>query len=736
MFVCFLRKLTIKDLIAIKRKLIFIAVAVAFSIIFAIAAEHGITNYSMKNCTRVQTGDIRSLSDICEFSEAKFTTKGYYKEADEEKTMLAFTFPQTLIGSVSIKFKEPFEKETFVRLFLQSNEKYIQLACEPNSSVFMVSIPKKEYSMMGIYIEDEYEIKEILYSENNIEVIRPGCNYTRMFIIMAVLAAASVLTGIFVPSAADAAARSVRAAVSYLSKHRKRILVSAAVLAGGMGFSVLITWLPTFLTGRPYVFVNSFGYAAAIFSVYLLYIFRNEIENKPEKVVCLLILVCGFGTALSSPSTTRISFDDESHYFFSVLRSYDLSDKSVITEADLALHKMEHNCSGDNFVPETVIEADKALDYMYTNGNYYLTETDQEHPYQKISHVPTGITVALFRMAGLPLTWIFKLSKLINTVIYAVIIYFAIKKATQRKMLLAVTAMFPQTLFCAANYSYDHWVNAFICLGFVYFFEELIHLDQKLSVKNEVIIIASLALGVIPKAIYFPLMLMLLFMPMEKFKDKRSLIIYRIAVIAALCYIICSFMIPFLTNPDSQTDIRIQKDNGNDAVGQVKYILSNPISYAGDLLWYVAEFCSINAWRGMVGSFCYAGKVPYSAITIVLILFIFVLLYDTEYNGQYKFEINRKKEIVFRASLILMAFVSICMIVTAIYISWSKVGGEVGGGVQDRYLTPFVIPVSYAFKNTFFRKKRELKHYNLIVISIMTFIYYESLYVNVLARYV
>ncbi len=689
----------------------------------------------MKNCTRVQTGNIRSLLDICEVSEVKFQKEILYLEETEKKNMLALTFPETLIGSVSIKFKEPFEKETLVRLFIESNAEYIQLMCEPGSDVFMLSVPPKTYSMMGIFIDEEYEIEEISYSENNIEVIRPGYNYIRMFIIMAVLAAASVLVGIFVPSAYDAAARFAVSAAKYLSAHKKRILITVLVLTGCMGVSVLVTWLPPFLTGRPYVFVNSFGYAAALFSAYLLYIFRNEIERKPEKVVCLLILVCGFGTALSSPATTRISYDDESHYFFSVLRSYDLSDKAVITEADWALFQLQHNGNGDNFVPEMIVKADKDLNYKYTNGNYYLTETDQEHFYQKISHVPTGVMIALFRMAGLPLTWIFRLSKLINTVMYAAIIYFAVKKATQRKMLLAVTAMFPQTLFCAANYSYDHWINAFICLGFVYFMEELIHRDKMLTLKNGVIIIASLSLGVIPKAIYFPLMLILLFMPKEKFKDKRGLIIYRIAVIAAVCFIICSFMIPFLIDPSSQTDVRIQKANNNDAAAQMKYIFSHPFAYAAKLLMYIAGLFSFDTWKGMVGDFCHINDIPLLATIAVLVVFIFVFIYDTEYNDKYKFEINRKKEIAFRVSIPLLAFISLCMILTALYISWSKVGGKIGG-FQYRYLTPFIFPVSYAFKNTLFRKKRELKHYNLIVISLMTFIYYQALVANVLTRYV
>ena len=52
--------------------------------------------------------------------------------------------------------------------------------------------------------------------------------------------------------------------------------------------------------------------------------------------------------------------------------------------------------------------------------------------------------------------------------VYSLCCSFSMKRLHSGKMILAVVAMFPTSLFIASNYSYDTWVIGFVMIGMAY----------------------------------------------------------------------------------------------------------------------------------------------------------------------------------------------------------------------------------------------------------------------------
>lgn len=111
-------------------------------------------------------------------------------------------------------------------------------------------------------------------------------------------------------------------------------------------------------------------------------------------------------------------------------------------------------------------------------------------------------------------------------------------------MILATIALFPTGVFLASNYSCDSWITAWVMVGMSYFFAQLQEPDQPLTVKDTIIIMGSLVLGLGPKAIYFPLFALLLLLPKSKFSSVQQYRKYLVIVSVAAVLVLMSFVIP------------------------------------------------------------------------------------------------------------------------------------------------------------------------------------------------
>lgn len=212
-----------------------------------------------------------------------------------------------------------------------------------------------------------------------------------------------------------------------------------------------------------------------------------------------------------------------------------------------------------------------------------------------------------------------------------------------------------------------------------------------MSLQDTILMLGSLMLGCIPKAIYFPVFLMCLFMPKEKFSDKRHLVIYRVAVVGAAFIMAFTFIGPLLITSGS----RYCDTRGGSEVsggGQFSFILSDPLNYVRVLLTflfgtYFKPSMVVNNTIGLLG---YKGIFPTVVATMVLFLIVFVAERPKEELANQQI---RKTGIWVKLASVLSFFCAVCMAASAMYIAFTPVGADTIAGCQERYMMPVMLPM-------------------------------------------
>ncbi len=273
-----------------------------------------------------------------------------------------------------------------------------------------------------------------------------------------------------------------------------------------------------------------------------------------------------------------------------------------------------------------------------------------------------------------------------NCLVYSVVLYYAIKRLRSGKLLLSSIALIPVAIFIASTFSYDYWVTAFTGYSLAYFIGILQEKDKIISYKDMIMIFGSLFLGCGPKAVYFVLGLPFFFIPKMKFDTLKKRKIYYISLVITLLVILCSFAVPFLISTENSTDIRGGSEVNSSE--QLKYILTNPLEYMKTLLLFLSNY-----FTPSVGStfYAYLGN-PNSALygSIATLIVFWSVFSDKNICDNFT---NVK---ILKFTSFLSVFGALCLISTALYISFTSVGADSIAGVQWRYSIPLFFPFLYS----------------------------------------
>ena len=440
--------------------------------------------------------------------------------------------------------------------------------------------------------------------------------------------------------------------------------------------------------------------------VWIFYLLRRRIGEKPEYGFLVVALICGT-LLVFSETKSFISWDDHIHY----KNADSLTLKGIISK------KTEDIYSKTNSVPHSYsIHEQKVIDEFFNNRVKKNISKNKKSEfsfsvkefYNKIGYLPAASALMMGRILHLPYDLIFVLGRFSNLLVYSLVVFFAIRKLNSGKMLLAAIALLPTSIFLASNYSYDFWVTSFTMLGLAYLFSELQQPEKKLSKKNALIMLGSFVAGLGPKAIYFPLMLLLFLLKPSKFKSSHDYKKFIWASVISVVIVLGSFVLPFFISGDGGGDMR-----GGVAVNsaeQVKFILTQPIEYAKILFNFMVNYINpINA-GGFMTSFAYLGSV--NGFFLLLTLLIFVAITD-------KNNFDKESSSFKIKSLMGMTYIfTVSLICTALYVAFTAVGSETIAGVQPRYLTPLILPLLYVFGHSYANPINK-NIYNTVIFAVL-----------------
>lgn len=456
------------------------------------------------------------------------------------------------------------------------------------------------------------------------------------------------------------------------------IVCFGAVLFGSAYF---ITYLASF-----YLLKTNFNVHILYLILTVMVIFLFAIANwkqaaqKPEWIFAVLTFTIGLFCIGVVPDRVGVSWDDQIHY----QRTLEISNylNGIDFAADI------NNIGEAPFYGKAGY--DQETDYEYKNNIEALYETKecQFSDYKdfgvfSLAYVPAALGIIFARGLGMSYVGVFNMGRIFNLLMYIIIISLAIKKVKYGKVLIAAVGMIPTTVFMAASYSYDPWIVALLILGFAYFFAEL-QADEPLQYKNIVIMLSAIVLGCLPKAIYFPLLCPLLFMPEKKFKNSRQKKVYRFAIMCLGLFLIGTFMIPMLVQGAGTGDIRGGADVN--ATEQIIFILKNPLMYLRTVYNFFVDYIAFQSSAQMLQGFAYVGTGHfYSIVSVVLIALAFL---D---RGEYEKNIYMIKGVTLLSNTVAMILAS-----TALYISFTAVASNSIAGMQGRYLLPTIYPALHS----------------------------------------
>ena len=216
-------------------------------------------------------------------------------------------------------------------------------------------------------------------------------------------------------------------------------------------------------------------------------------------------------------------------------------------------------------------------------------------------------------------------------------------------------------------------------------------------------VILSFLLGCAPKAIYFPILFLMLFVPKRFFGTsyKTKSLAYRAAVLGASALLLASFAAPFLFGSSGSGDSR--GGDGVDSMGQVRWILENPLSFVSIMGSFLKDYLSPSVSGGYTDSLAYLSPSLLGGVPLVVLIIASIVDSNEKaflYSGaRYKI-----------AAFLLLLGTSFLM-ATALYISFTPVGLSTVNGCQLRYLLPLVIPflmLALNLKVTFLGSRRAL----------------------------
>lgn len=449
--------------------------------------------------------------------------------------------------------------------------------------------------------------------------------------------------------------------------------------------------------------------------------FRSSMFLKPENSFLLIALSAGILLLVLMPLKHPVVWDDDHHFH----RSYSISFGRSVEWTEAARMFNDRNAPATNTYEEQILSA-RYMNSIHDYSEPIAVDPGRRFiPYQLRSYVPIASGLFIARLFGTSFFTFQLLGRAANFLFYVLICFLAIKNIPYGKKILSVIALMPTPLFVASNFSYDPFIISLAYLGFAIFVKEFSNSSKKLSALNLVIIVASFIFASYSKAVYVPLLLVTLLFGTNKFSSKKQMYVVKASVVILFVLMLATFVLPAVSESSIGGDTR----GGDTSVArQLSYIFSEPITYTRLLLssiWFsLGEYI---LGLSPLMNFAYLGVIAGNASYAATINLLFVALTDTQRND--KLQIMDRKQKLF---ILILLFSSVCLIWTALYLSFTPVGINQINGVQARYYLPLLLPFIFVLRPKNIISEIDRSKYHTFVMLMSTFVIFSAIYYNIL----
>lgn len=655
--------------------------------------------------------DIETLNNNFDYVSG-YSIEGTHFISSNNDPQICFNNINAQIGSIGIIFEQPLEQDISVQIYYAEPGTWFE---EPKSVIRTIAkgetekyinLPVTIYEAVRVDIGGEFYLKELIRSSVNTSYKEINTTVRITEIIAAMLLAAGFLIGTIFSFPR------LKKKINELKEYWKRLSQKNKIYYTIVIITLvfwIIFWLITLISTEP---LGTFWQISLFIITLLECILFLGVKLKlktftPEFAVFLILFIFGSYLCVALPLGSGTSWDGQIHYRRTLEVSHILDKKVTLAELEYTKPYFEIVNNAESYS-----ERKNEINQLYLNKNSEIEPIAlSNNLYVSIPYLPSAIMLFLGRGLSLPFHSTFILGRWGNVLLYSIIVFLAIRKLKSGKMIMAVIALFPTNIFLSASYTYDTWLTAFFMLGTAYIIS-VFQQSKKTITKAELFVpLITYFLGCSAKAIYFPVFLFLLFYRKNLFGEEKIYKRFRLLTIILLGFVIFSFLIPmFVTQTVSITDTR----GGTEVSGseQIKYILSNPIRYSKILITFLKDYLSLNNANGYIDFFAYLGMGKY----FVFILVLLGIVVFTDKN-----ELDCKIPLTFRIFSCLVCMVTVILVATSLYITFTSVGADTIAGCQPRYLIPLLFPIFSVLGSGKMIRKHSTA-YNPIIIGCMLYV--------------
>lgn len=452
-------------------------------------------------------------------------------------------------------------------------------------------------------------------------------------------------------------------------------------------------------------------------------LFKELIWENAHIYYFVVCMMAGTVTIVALPAAVGMGADDEIHYSYVENLSWGASGKVTAAAAVTASVYSDFIQNGEMYGHETRCEWEDYLNQLEKHLPVLEpvpaeVASGRDISITSVAYIPGAIGLIVGRGIGLNYTSTFRFGKWMNLLCYVALFSCAVKMTKGKgKTLIAVIGMIPTNFYMACSYSYDWWVTSFIVFGYAFFVREIME-DRSINIRRLTLIMIIMVVGILPKAIYFSLIFPMLFVRKEKLQDNVK---QRILIIATMLFLIGTFMLPRIFGGAGTGDSRGGSDVNS--AEQIRFIIENPVQYTKILLNFLKSYLSPDNANRYLTYFMYYGQAQY--YTVCLIVIAIVTAVDNAVGSkEIEYSLPGNKLIMTGT-----CFITVSLVATALYISFTAVGRDTIAGCQPRYILPVLFPFLYFGVGLKVDLDDSVKK-NLFLVSmnVMMFIYLYGIY--------
>ena len=295
-------------------------------------------------------------------------------------------------------------------------------------------------------------------------------------------------------------------------------------------------------------------------------------------------------------------------------------------------------------------------------------------------------------------------------------------------MLVAMVGLMATNIFLASTYGYDWWVTSLSILGFSMFVGELQE-KGKVSTKKMWQSVGVMCLGMLAKAVYFPLLLPMMLLKKENYENSKK---SRAIVVLGVIVLIVSFLLPMVMATNVGAAAGGGDFRGGERVNageQIISILTDIPYYLGVLLEFSWEYLHPDVAAKYITQMSYQGRGEYASVAMIVL-------------GIAAFVDNAKETVFVKKNRLanwggyIGVIGAIVLVITALYISYTPVGAHTVNGVQARYMIPALFPFLYFIGENAMEVSDEVKGrvYSMCTIG-MSIIALNTIYTCFILKY-